>query len=101
MAQGLASCEWVTEPLSPLGATTTFDAMITARQRKFPLQQYPWHALMNGWLYIRADYSVPLIPSVVAFILRYLRCMHNGRRRVLRVWARQIAMLGSLEHVEW
>jgi len=91
----------VTEPLSPLGATTTFDAMITARQRKFPLQQYPWHALMNGWLYIRADYSVPLIPSVVAFILRYLRCMHNGRRRVLRVWARQIAMLGSLEHVEW
>ncbi len=96
----LQAAEWTTEPLSPLGATTTFDAMITARQRKFPLQKYPWHALINGWLYIRADYSVPLIPVLVEFILRYLRCMHNGHRRVLRVWAGQIAMLDSLEHVE-
>ena len=96
----LQAGEWATEPLSPLGATTTFDAMITARQRKFRLQRYPWHALMNGWLYIRADYSVPLIPIVVEFILRYLRCMHSGHRRVRRVWAGQIAMLESFEHVE-
>lgn len=96
----LQAGEWATEPLSPLGATTTFHAMSTARQRRFPLQQQPWHVLMNGWLYIRADYSVPLIPILVAFILRYLRCMHNGHRRVLRVWAGQIAMLDSFEDVD-
>jgi pyruvate,water dikinase len=96
----LQAGEWATEPLSPLGATTTFNAMITARQRKLPMQQYPWHALINGWLYIRADYIVPWISVLVEHILRSLRCMHNGRRRVLRVWAGQIAMLDSLEHVE-
>ena len=74
--------------------------MITARQRKLPMQQYPWHALINGWLYIRADYIVPWIFVLVEHILRSLRCIHNGRRRVLRVWAGQIAKLDSLEHVE-
>ncbi len=96
----LQAGEWATEPLSPLGATTTFDAMITARQRKLPMQKYPWHALINGWLYIRADYIAPWISVLVEHILRSLRCLHNGHRRVARVWAGQTAMLDSFEQVD-
>jgi len=54
----IQAAEWATEPLSPLGATTTFATMITARQREFPMQKSPWSALVNGWLYIRADFRV-------------------------------------------
>jgi rifampicin phosphotransferase len=96
----LQAGEWATEPLSPLGATTTFDAMVIARQRNFPLQKRPWHTRINGWLYIRADYSVPLIPVLLEFFLRYLRCMHNGHPRVRRVWAGQVARLDSFERVD-
>lgn len=96
----LQAGEWATEPLSPLGATTTFAVMITTRQQKFPLQKRPWHALVNGWLYIRADYSAPLIPILLEFFLRYLRCVHNGRTRVLKIWTRKIGMLDSLEQID-
>lgn len=93
--------EWATEPLSPLGATTTFDAMITARQRKFPLQKYPWHTLINGWLYIRADYQPRWRSALVALILRYiLTGTFNGHSRMRCLWIPQIATLGSLEKTE-
>ena len=52
--------QWVTEPLSPLGTTTTVATMIAARRASFPCSKTPWFALVNGWRYIRADFRCPL-----------------------------------------
>ena len=54
----IQAAEWATEPLSPLGATTTFVSMIEARQHRYPMQKLPWYALVSGWLYIRADFRM-------------------------------------------
>jgi pyruvate,water dikinase len=90
--------EWATEPLSPLGATTTFEAMVTVRQRKFTLQKYPWHSLINGWLYIRGDYQSLWQFNLVTLILRYsLTRTLNGHSRMRHLWPSQLAILDSLE----
>ncbi|NLP12654.1 pyruvate, phosphate dikinase, partial [bacterium] len=52
------AAEWVIEPLSPLGATTTLAAMVSARQTMrtwppVPKVRAPWSTLMNGWFYQR------------------------------------------------
>ncbi|MEO8467223.1 MAG: PEP/pyruvate-binding domain-containing protein [Gammaproteobacteria bacterium] len=54
------TAEWTKEPPSPLGATTTFAAMIDARETartspQVPRHYAPWSTLINGWLYQRAD----------------------------------------------
>src|SRR5438876_1600738 len=87
----MQAAEWATEPLSPLGATTTFATMIAARQRKLPDQRLPWSAPVNGWLYMRADYRVL---SMTAWLLRAMVSIPagttlNGHRRVRRTWPKQ------------
>ncbi len=95
------AAEWATEPLSPLGATTTFATMIAARQRQLPMQRSPWSALINGWLYIRADFrllwlAVGLLGLVVSIATGTL----DGHRRVRRTWPRELALLDSLERTD-
>ena len=97
----LQAAEWATEPLSPLGATTTFEAMITARQRKFPMQQWPWFALINGWLYIRADFrSLWMLNALVGLLWSMITGILDGHRRVRRIWIPQLKALDELEKVE-
>src|SRR6266568_76710 len=98
----LQAAEWATEPLSPLGATTTFATMIAARQRKLPSQRVPWSALVNGWLYMRADFQVlPLAVRLVGIVLSIpAGTTLNGHRRVLRRWPEQVTMLDALERTD-
>ena len=92
------AAEWTTEPLSPLGATTTLATMIAARQRKLPMQQSPWYALVNGWLYIRADFRLLwLVIGPLGLVLNMLRRTLNGHQRVRRTWPTPLAILVSLE----
>lgn len=97
----LQAAIWATEPLSPLGATTTFATMIAARQRALPMQKSPWYALMNGWLYIRADFRmlrmmVFLMGQGVSLVAGRL----DGNRRVRHLWPHQLTVLDSLEKVD-
>jgi phosphohistidine swiveling domain-containing protein len=97
----LQAAEWATEPLPPLGATTTFATMIAARQRELPSQRLPWSALVNGWLYMRADFQVlPLAVHLVGIVLSIPAGRLNGHRRVLRRWPKQLTMLDSLERTD-
>ena len=97
----LQAGEWATEPLSPLGATTTFQAMITARQRKLPMQRFPWHALINGWLYVRADFRwLWLVTGPIGLLWNLLAGTLNGHSRMRRLWPRQITALNYLEKAE-
>lgn len=97
----LQAGEWATEPLSPLGATTTFEAMITARQRKLPMQRFPWHALINGWLYVRADFRwLWLITGPIGLPWNALAKTLDGNSRVQRLWPPQLELLDTLERAE-
>ena len=92
----LQAGEWATEPLSPLGATTTFAAMIAGRQRKLPMQRAPWSTLINGWLYVRADFRLLWL----AVGLKEMGAMAAAQIRhkpVRRRWPEQLALLDSLE----
>jgi pyruvate,water dikinase len=102
----LQAAEWVKEPPSPLGATTTFATMVSARQLArtwppAPQQRAPWFTLINGWFYQRVDHK-PV--SVYAFLtgtaLSFLLGNLNGHRRVQRMWPPRIALLDKLERVE-
>ncbi len=97
----LQAAEWATEPLSPLGATTTFDAMITARQRKLPMQQMPWYALINGWLYIRANFRLLwLFTAPIGLLWNTIAGTLDGHGRMRRLWSPQLIILDSLEKAE-
>jgi phosphohistidine swiveling domain-containing protein len=97
----LQAAEWATEPLSPLGATTTFAAMIAARQHRLPMQCSPWSALINGWLYIRADFRLrwiaPLFTSVGVMIATGTP---DGHQRVRRLWPPQLKLLEELSRTD-
>ncbi len=97
----LQAAEWATEPLSPLGATTTFAAMIAARQRKLPMQRFPWHALINGWLYVRADFrSLWLFTAPLGLLWNMIAGTLDGHSRMRRLWPRQLTVLDDLEKAE-
>ena len=82
----LQAGEWVTEPVSPLG-TTTSDTMIAARQRRMPLQRSPWYAVINGWLYMRADFRLPwLATAPIGLAMNLAKGTLNGHRRMRRRW---------------
>jgi pyruvate,water dikinase len=97
----LQAGEWATEPLSPLGATTTFVAMITTRQRKLPMQRFPWHTLINGWLYVRADFrSLWLVTAPLGLLWNMLAKTLDGHNRMQRLWPPQLTALDDLEKTE-
>ncbi len=93
--------EWATEPVSPLGATTTFATMVAARQHRLPMQRSPWSALINGWLYMRADFQVfPLVAHIMGIVLSIPAGRLNGHQRIRRTWPKQVTLLDSLERVD-
>lgn len=97
----LQAGEWATEPLSPLGATTTFAAMITARQRKLPMQKFPWHTLINGWLYVRADFrSLWLFTAPLGLLWSMTTGTLDGHSRMMRLWPSQLTVLDDLQKAE-
>ncbi|MFF4576582.1 PEP/pyruvate-binding domain-containing protein [Streptomyces sp. NPDC001410] len=97
----LQAAEWATEPLSPLAATTTFAAMVTARQRKFQMQKSPWYVLINGWLYIRADFRLPAtVTRCVWWAGRLAAGTMDRHRMVRRTWPPRLRVLDSLEKTE-
>ncbi|GAA3803215.1 hypothetical protein GCM10022206_47700 [Streptomyces chiangmaiensis] len=97
----LQAAEWATEPLSPLGATTTFAAMVTARQRKFRMQKEPWYVLINSWLYIRADFRIlTTVARCMWWVGRLAAGTMDRHRLVRRTWPPRLAVLDSLEKLE-
>lgn len=97
----LQAGEWATEPLSPLGATTTFPSMASARQRKLPMQRRPWHVLINGWLYIRADFRLLwLMVAPVGLLWSLVTGRLDGHNRMRRRWPSRLADLNTLEGVD-
>ncbi len=97
----LQAAEWATEPLSPLGATTTFATMIAARQRKLPMQRLPWFALINGWLYIRADFRLLwLATGPMGLVVMIATGTLDGHQRMRRTWPLRLTLLDSLERTD-
>ena len=99
----LLTAEWAKEPLSPLGATTTFPTMVAARERSrswppVPKHHAPWHAVVNGWLYMRSDHTLPsLFGWMIGSKLSLLVGKFDGHRHVRRHWPRRLATLEALE----
>lgn len=102
----LQAAEWATEPLSPLGATTTFEAMAIAREQArgwppLPKVREPGHTLINGWLYMRVDgRPLTLVANILGAMLSILTGTLNGHRRVQRTWTRHISALEGLERID-
>jgi phosphohistidine swiveling domain-containing protein len=97
----LQAAEWATEPLSPLGATTTFATMIAARQRRLPMQRSPWSALVNGWLYMRADFRLLwLATGLMGVVAMIATGTLDGHQRVRRRWPRRLMLLDALERTD-
>lgn len=100
------TAEWAKEPPSPLGATTTFAAMVNAREQArtfppIPKHPKPWSVLINGWLYQRVDHRLPtLIGFMVGIYLCFLFKPLNGHARVKRRWTSRLPVLAEIEHVE-
>jgi pyruvate,water dikinase len=94
----IRAAEWATEPLSPLGATTTFVFMIEAREREYPNAKSPWYTLVNGWLYIRADFRrMRMMIFLLPWVVRLAAGRADGNARVRRLWPPQVTLLDSLE----
>ncbi len=97
----LQAAEWATEPLSPLGATTTFATIITARQRAFPMQRSPWSALINGWLYVRGDFQPLWLATALLMVVSSIPAgALSGHQRMRHTWPSQLTLLDSLERTE-
>lgn len=98
----MQAAEWATEPLSPLGATTTFEAMATARERyrgwpPIPKSFEPGHILINGWLYMRVGGPMwTFIVNLAAYMVSLISVGLDGHRRVERRWGRRLAELDEL-----
>ena len=101
-AKDFQTAEWQTEPPSPLGATTTFEAMAVARERyrgwpPIPRSYEPGHLLINGWLYMRIGGPLwTLLANVVGAMLVLLTVGLDGDRRVEHRWTPRLAELDEL-----
>ena len=102
----IQAAEWVKEPPSPLGATTTLPTMVAAREHMrtwppTPKHKAPWFTLINGWFFQRADHKpIATIGFMAGLQLALLAQFHNGHRRVRRRWPARIATLDTLERIE-
>ncbi|NJD28193.1 MAG: hypothetical protein FIA92_07835 [Chloroflexi bacterium] len=101
-AKDLQAAEWATEPPSPLGATTTFAAMATARQTyrgwpPFPKAFKPAHVLINGWLYMRVGGPLwTYVANVGGSMIHLLTLGLDGDRRARRRWRPRLVELEGL-----
>ena len=102
----MQAAEWATEPLSPLGATTTFEAMAVARERyrgwpPIPKSFEPGHILINGWLYMRLGGPMrTFIANLAASLVTLVTVGLDGHRRVKRRWGRRLAELDELSRAK-
>jgi pyruvate,water dikinase len=100
------TAEWQTEPPSPLGATTTFEAMAVARERyrgwpPIPRSYEPGHILINGWLYMRVGGPVwTLFANFVGAMATLLTVGLDGHRRVASRWTSRLAELEELSSAQ-
>ena len=100
------TAEWAKEPPSPLGATTTFAAMVDAREQArtfppIPKHSKPWSVLINGWLYQRVDHRMPtLVGFMVGIYLCFLFRPLDGHARVKRRWTSRLLVLAGLEQIQ-
>ena len=98
----LQTAEWATEPLSPLGATTNFEAMAAARERyrgwpPIPRSFEPGHILINGWLYMRLGGPLrSLLANIAGFAVTLLTVGMDGHSRTQRRWGPRLAALDQL-----
>ena len=99
------AAEWQTEPPSPLGATTTFEAMAAARERyrgwpPVPRSYEPGHILINGWLYMRVGGPLwTLLANVVGAMATLVTVGLNGHRRVAARWTPRLAELDEVSQM--
>src|SRR5512133_2572093 len=90
----LQAGEWATEPVAPLGATPTCATRLAARQRRMPLQRWPWYAVINGWLYMRADFRLLwLATAPIGLAVNLAKGTLNGHRRMQHRWPDRLASL--------
>ena len=98
----LQAAEWAREPLSPLGATTTFEAMAVSRERyrgwpPIPKSFEPGHVLINGWLYMRLGGPMrTFIANIAGYMVTLLTVGLDGHRRAQRRWGPPLAKLDEL-----
>jgi pyruvate,water dikinase len=98
----LQTGEWATEPPSPLGASTTFEAMAVARERyrgwpPIPKAFKPGHILINGWLYMRVGGPLwTYLGNLAGYMISLLTVGLDGHRRVERRWGPRLAKLEEL-----
>lgn len=98
----LQAAEWATEPLSPLGATTTFESMAAARERyrgwpPIPRSFEPGHILINGWLYMRLGGPLwTVFANIAGFAVTLLTVGIDGHRRTQQRWRPRLAALDQL-----
>ncbi len=103
--------EWVKEPPSPLGMTTTLPTMVKAREsmRTWPpfiKHHPPWCTLINGWFYQRADHKMAatiefmLLLPVSIFLWSFGIGSFDGNKRFRRRWPPRIARLDALERMK-
>ncbi len=75
--------------------------MIATRQRKLPMQRFPWHALINGWLYIRADFRLLwLFVAPIGLLWSALVGTLDGHSRTRRLWPEHLTALRCLERAD-
>jgi pyruvate,water dikinase len=100
------TAEWVKEPPSPLGVTTTLATMVTARERArtwppAPKHRAPWFTRINGWFYQRADHEpLSMLGFIAGIVLSLFTGPVNGHRRVQRTWPQRVATLDGLERTD-
>ena len=100
------AAEWQTEPPSPLGATTTFEAMAVARERyrgwpPIPRSYEPGHVLINGWLYMRVGGPLwTVLANIAGGTATLLTVGMDGHRRVAGRWAPRLAELDELSSAQ-
>ncbi|MEO6207124.1 MAG: PEP/pyruvate-binding domain-containing protein [Candidatus Limnocylindrales bacterium] len=100
----LQAAEWATEPLSPLGATTTFETMAVARERyrgwpPIPKSFEPGHMLLNGWLYMRIGGPMrSFMANIAGYMVTLLTVGLDGHRRAQRRWGPPLAELDERSH---
>ena len=102
----LQAAEWAVEPLSPLGATSTFETMAVARERyrgwpPIPRSYEPGHIVINGWLYMRLGGPLwTVIVNAAAALIMLLTTGIDGHRRARTRWGPRLTQLDRLSQAE-
>jgi hypothetical protein len=65
------------------------------------MQRSPWYALINGWLYVRADFRLLWLATGPLLLAANLaKGTLNGHRRARRIWPARLTRLAALENTD-